>query len=254
MATDVPLEVWDHVFKNLRDNPPALLACTLVCRAWLPIARRRAFHSIHLSGRSHPRRFVQLLYMNPDISCHIRRLTIRFHDHSYDEQISQILLRMVYLQNLSFTSTITLSHLQSRFPYRSICTGGAFATIKNLHLEHLSFAGMDLPRILHSCVWLSTLHLEAITWNYLYPDDTQHLKLAFPVIHKSTITDLCLIRCTPNVARLLVSGLFQLELSVLKLRWEDQAKPHVSEIARLACTSLQHFTLSMQGMIRMRFP
>lgn len=52
---EVPLEMWDNIIDHLWDDLPALAACTLVCHAWRPSARRHLFHTVFLEGDGHAR-------------------------------------------------------------------------------------------------------------------------------------------------------------------------------------------------------
>ncbi|KAH9926783.1 uncharacterized protein B0H18DRAFT_1005544 [Fomitopsis serialis] len=43
-----PEELWDHVIDHLWDDSPALWACSLTCREWVPETRHHLFTKVHL--------------------------------------------------------------------------------------------------------------------------------------------------------------------------------------------------------------
>jgi len=43
---ELPSEVWDYILDHLWDNPTALCACSLACRAWIPTTRLHLFRTI----------------------------------------------------------------------------------------------------------------------------------------------------------------------------------------------------------------
>src|ERR1700722_12200653 len=47
----LPNEIQDHILDFLHDSKPALKACALVCRAWVPTSRYHLFSKIQVPGR-----------------------------------------------------------------------------------------------------------------------------------------------------------------------------------------------------------
>ncbi|OCH94356.1 hypothetical protein OBBRIDRAFT_722879 [Obba rivulosa] len=73
----MPSEIRDLIVENVYPDVPAVKACSLTCRAWLPNARRTLFHSISLDPKSHGHAFRRLLASSPHVTPYIRELEIR---------------------------------------------------------------------------------------------------------------------------------------------------------------------------------
>lgn len=71
-----PPELFDETLDHLWDDPKALSACSLTCRAWVPTTRLHLFRTVRLDSESSCTEFSALLQSTPAIARCVRKLTI----------------------------------------------------------------------------------------------------------------------------------------------------------------------------------
>jgi len=70
----IPNEIQDRILDFLHDSKPALRACALVCKTWLPTSRYHLFHVILVTSRTVD--YLMDIFENPN--CTIRSCTELF--------------------------------------------------------------------------------------------------------------------------------------------------------------------------------
>src|SRR5271170_4062894 len=99
----LPNEIQDRILDFLHDAKPALKACALVCRAWVPTSRYHLFSDIRLyRGKADA---FEELFKNPD--CTIRHLTTCESD-------SPTIRKLVHVLRHLTPSTLYLVHRDKR--------------------------------------------------------------------------------------------------------------------------------------------
>ena len=69
----LPPELFDETLDHLWDDPKALQACSLTCRAWVPTARLHLFRTVRLSSPSTCADFASIAHpLRPFEPCRLR--------------------------------------------------------------------------------------------------------------------------------------------------------------------------------------
>ena len=157
----IPVELIDAVFEHLKDDKPALIACCLVCKAWVHSSRRLLFDSLILRYRNSgfPPRPTTTGTWPLAISPYIRRLFLV--EELPPIAWNDLLPRIRTLQNLRSFTVTSLPHEILHHP--SLIT--SFDTITRLHLSVGRFASFaHLAQIVCIFRHLDTLILSHAQW------------------------------------------------------------------------------------------
>ncbi|CCM00077.1 uncharacterized protein FIBRA_02104 [Fibroporia radiculosa] len=160
----VPPELWDDIIDCLWNDRPALLACTLTCRAWLPRARFHAFHSISVVDLSSFKRLHRLLDASPHLASYVRRLSIvggwtqglPTSTTRVDKKWPALLSRLPLVEDLTLCrwNAAKMKHGALRALYKSL------EAIRTLRLVDVQFqrGTEDVPWLVLACPRLTALH------------------------------------------------------------------------------------------------
>lgn len=77
MFQKLPIELLKLILSSLSSDLAVIKACTLVCRSWLPDARRALFHSIRVDGYSDYDQILATLRTSPEIMAFVKHLDIK---------------------------------------------------------------------------------------------------------------------------------------------------------------------------------
>ncbi|KAF9034348.1 hypothetical protein BJ165DRAFT_1409996 [Panaeolus papilionaceus] len=96
-----PIEIFGHILDDLAidsdvtDSISALQACSLACKAFVPLSRRHLFRDINIGFYPHQEisvsrsRLIEILERYPAISSYIRGVTYTFHSTKEPEELKQ---------------------------------------------------------------------------------------------------------------------------------------------------------------------
>lgn len=78
----LPIELVELILSHLSNDRATLKSCTLVCRAWIPDARRTLFHTIKIDEHTDYRQVLDILKRSPGIRSCIKNLNLKiFNDY-----------------------------------------------------------------------------------------------------------------------------------------------------------------------------
>ncbi|KAJ7669984.1 hypothetical protein DFH06DRAFT_1468702 [Mycena polygramma] len=155
MSPRMPPELTERIIDCLSNSQPDLLACSLVCRQWLPSSIRHLFESVTVQPTL---QFLTLLQAPSDpVRYHTQTLDFRVWPPRTDTITSQILDRFSHASRLK---TIILGPSPpSALHFR------ALSRVSTLCLRHSCFSSCaDFTCFLFSFPALRELELKAITW------------------------------------------------------------------------------------------
>ncbi|OCH88389.1 hypothetical protein OBBRIDRAFT_795284 [Obba rivulosa] len=77
-GTTLPIETWEHILDFVADpiDRQSILACALVCQAWLPRSRHYLFGTVHLRTAWQLLRLGQTLHGSAHLSCLVNHLVL----------------------------------------------------------------------------------------------------------------------------------------------------------------------------------
>lgn len=78
----LPPELTDTIIGFLHNDKPAVAACGLVCRAWVPASRYQLFRAIHLYAYTQCIKFLNLLRVSPHIGCYVREVLLALSNNA----------------------------------------------------------------------------------------------------------------------------------------------------------------------------
>ncbi|KAH9941343.1 hypothetical protein B0H21DRAFT_753234 [Amylocystis lapponica] len=265
----VPPELCDRTIDYLWDDPRALRACSLTCRAWLPSTRLHLFHSISLNGPNDCARLIAVLDVSAKASAglefYIRELTLsgRFDRHwnvwsnpkAMDIPLSQLLVRLDRVECLKITAT---RHVQNSGPdaadtadpyremLRCLCQGPFARSIRSLHLTHIAFPdSADIECLLASYPRLTHLKLSHVYANRCSPS----LQKPAHHVRKAALEDLVFVNTDSPLT--MADWLFETSFGRLRtLDWQGRVtkdgQPVLKDLLRAAGPSLEHARLYLR--------
>lgn len=179
----LPPELVDEALVHLWDDPKALKACSLTCRAWVPTTRLHLFRTVLLSSLSCTARFTALLEQNPGIAHCVRKLSItaqyaRPDDNAGAANADRAIEDDAWvnacsglLRTLGGTGRVhTLALSRMRWSTLEPGTRAAFAqlfrSVHTLFLFEVRFAASgDVLSFLDAVPQLDELYFHAVSWD-----------------------------------------------------------------------------------------
>src|ERR1700722_11607390 len=153
----IPNEIQDRILDFLHDSKPALKACALVCKAWLPTSRYHLTPVIKLNP--HTLDYIIKIFKNPN--CTIRSCTELFVDNWYIPERADITEALQYLSTHlkpsslrlrisgithEMQSALTLFQSVERLVLISMKEGHkVFLLFPNLHQRHIKHCILKPP-------------------------------------------------------------------------------------------------------------
>lgn len=148
----IPLETIEHSIGFLRGDIPSLAACSLTCRALLPISRVQLWHEVVLpvqSDGSHSSRtetFIGVLNRNPAIAPYVRSLVLHPRE---SPGIANVFFNRTALATLSARlpalRSLRLRRLAMESLYEVVTLIRDLPNLEALDLDTVSLAGTGLP-------------------------------------------------------------------------------------------------------------
>jgi hypothetical protein len=160
---NLPPELLDTVMDNLQSDTTSLIACSLVCKAWLPSARRHIFATMQLS---HPERhFCQFLKScsRSAIIPFIRHLDI-VGKYMYTQNLNECLPQLVEFTEVN---SLTLSYIRWYIldAQTKVAFFSNFATIVRLSLSQIDFKSFwEFAQFVCAFPCMETLVVESALW------------------------------------------------------------------------------------------
>ena len=105
---DFPTDILACVIDELRDDRRTLLACSLVSKSWLHLARRTFFHTVTLNSENRAKRLYQLLTNNPRLAQYVQVLVVSATNHAMQKKKTNDLQAWI---------TTFLPHFASKLPH-----------------------------------------------------------------------------------------------------------------------------------------
>ncbi len=175
--TILPPELFDETLDHLWDDPKALQACSLTCRAWVPTARLHLFRTVRLCSPSTCLDFASILDSSPSVAWCVRKLTISAtysgvddnHNAVEDDKwvnSTQSIAR--HLSAYARVNTLALSRLRwsTLEPATRAAFKGVFSSVKTLVLFEVRFhASRDVLEFLDAFPELEELYFHAVSWD-----------------------------------------------------------------------------------------
>lgn len=180
----LPPELFDETLDHLWDDPIALQACSLTCRAWVPTTRLHLFRTVRLTSEANCTQFSALLKSSPVVARCVRKLTIDaqysgvgadsrgMEDDRWVNASAEIARTLgVYCR----VNTLALSRL--RWSSLEQATRDAFEEVfkgvKTLLLFEIRFhASGDVLQFLDAFPNLEELYFHAVSWEHESPAPT----------------------------------------------------------------------------------
>ncbi|KAF8512385.1 hypothetical protein JB92DRAFT_3117142 [Gautieria morchelliformis] len=112
-ASRLPQELIDDVTDNLHEDCDALLACSLVCRSWLPSSQRHIFRRVtFVLNEDRCDKLAQALLNSPHLSNYTRELQVRVRAVFWQAREAVQSLPAAVIRKLSKLRSIHLSELE----------------------------------------------------------------------------------------------------------------------------------------------
>ncbi|KAJ7755353.1 hypothetical protein DFH07DRAFT_743260 [Mycena maculata] len=169
-------ELYDHVLDEFHASKSMLSACSLVCKAWLPMSRNHLFFSVNLRPN-----FVRFLRESPHaiatVTPYIRNVGLGggWMREQRDE-FNDIILFMITLEHVRKIHMETFSWTYLASPATTALLGGhgkVFQTLTVLDLKFIQFPSFAVLRTLASQFHgLRELIFDNVTWDAV-EDDSQ---------------------------------------------------------------------------------
>src|ERR1700722_12374878 len=149
-------EIQDRILDFLHDSKPTLMACALVCRAWVPTSRYHLFHDIqlHVDGSDTTAK----LFKNPNctiLSCvHLEILG------NFTAPMMDITELLQCLPTRLTPTSLRLGYWPSTLDRRTLETLSLFSSIQRLSLDNMTFRDLHcLDDMLSSFPYVCDLYL-----------------------------------------------------------------------------------------------
>ena len=182
----LPIELWELVIDNLNDDEKlafqnsALLACSLTCKAFLPVTRRVLFYHVHLTCREVAESFLDIICSLPSSTSPCRYVRKLFMSDLEDgpgwiSKASTVLVeRLPYVTTLGFDTLIW--DLLDDVCRRAILSG--FLKVRNLDMVYSIFGTSEqMNQFISSFPSLINLYCSSTRWRR---DDDGPLHDALP--------------------------------------------------------------------------
>lgn len=178
MPAVLPPELYDESIDHLWDDPAALKACSLTCRAWVPSSRLHLFRTIRLQNAAHADSFQALLANAPVVARCVRRLTISADYKGVDqlgravEDDAWVSSVVSFVPKLQRVTTLGLSRLRwhALEPETQAALMELFKTVRTLFLFEVRFkASKDVLDFLCAFPVLDELYFHGVSWEVESP-------------------------------------------------------------------------------------
>ncbi len=153
MLPPIPVETIEHAISFLRGDIPSLAACSLTCRALLPISRVQLWHEVVLpvqSDGSHSSRtetFIGVLNRNPAIAPYVRSLVLHPRESLGNRAVPFNRAALNTLSpRLPALCSLRLRCLSMQCLYEVVTLIRDLPTLEALYLENVNLAGTDWAR------------------------------------------------------------------------------------------------------------
>ena len=159
---ELPLEIHYKVVECLENDVGALKVCSMLNKAWLPIARSFMFREVTLASWEISLRFCELIRGNPDIAILVRTMKIGPRGMIYGQKGEVSRLHAFVPVDLSRKLHNTLElcidgfHVWSTDEYVTLKT---MSSVRELSLKNCSFTPEELHNIINSFPHLHTLKM-----------------------------------------------------------------------------------------------
>lgn len=86
----LPIELLRVILSNISADLVSIQSCALVCRAWLPDARRLLFRNIKVHKYSDVNNISSILQTSPEIGCCVKQLDLKiYNDYNWVRQMDK---------------------------------------------------------------------------------------------------------------------------------------------------------------------
>ncbi|KZT02320.1 uncharacterized protein LAESUDRAFT_685559 [Laetiporus sulphureus 93-53] len=178
MPAVLPLELYDEAIDHLWDDPKALAACSLTCRAWVPTSRLHLFRTVRVQNAKHCAGFAAVLAAAPVIARYVHRLTISAEYDGFDqsgqaveddEWVNDV---VKWVDKLECVRTVGLSRLRwgALMPETQDTLMRLFKNVRMLFLFEVRFdASRDVLDFLSAFPVLDELYFHGVSWAHESP-------------------------------------------------------------------------------------
>lgn len=266
----LPRELVDETLDHLWDDPKALTACALTCRAWVPTTRVHLFRTVLLSSLSSTIRFSTLLKDTPSIARCVRKLSITTQyfptgDDEADEGrpveddrwvnacagIAQTLGEHGRVHTLAL-SRMRWSVLE---PQTRAAFAGLFRAVRTLFLFEVRFdSSGDVLAFLDAFPNLSELYFHAVSWDHessplLPASPTAALGSMHEQMDKAEKMNLSYLFLDPRssptlVTEWILSHPSEQRLRTIQLCWRElESTKALGDLLQVSGSSLEHLQI-----------
>lgn len=162
-------EITDQVIDHLHDDKPALSACALVHRSWLPAARLHIFEKIELvddRDMDEIDAVVDMLSRSPGVALSVQSLTIARRmilPKSFSVRALKCLVYLISLHELTLEDNFCFAWSEEEISGFFNCLSARSDTIRSLSLRHVMLCDLiDVAYILEYVPLLRNLCLSHV--------------------------------------------------------------------------------------------
>ena len=230
-------ELYDYIIDFLHDDKPTIIACSLVCRSWLPRCRSHLFRDLVLSGesispttrpcfatRTSSQQVFTFFRSSPDLPFYIKRLVIH-ETHipklptcrpvTEDILFPPLLQRLTSLRSLEFDYSTDIRLTWSSMTAKDVTQAlYHLRQLTSLTLRNLCFQKYaDLANLLMACGGLEVVRLDSVSFREFSKQVYKNPKK----IQKTRLRELLLRSCQGDaILSMLMSAIWPNELFDLK--------------------------------------
>ncbi|KZT08003.1 uncharacterized protein LAESUDRAFT_811819 [Laetiporus sulphureus 93-53] len=175
----LPIETCEEILSYLQGDFKTLAACSLACRAWLPVTRSYVFGEVLLQRDEECEHFRVILDESPTVGLHVRILSVKdANDHAGNiaQQESSWVWLLLRLNNLEVLNVVE-SDLDLSGPIQDVInTRHPVLPIKRFRMARVAFRNNELQILLSSCPLLTHLAMHhSSPWNEIEFSDVAPL-------------------------------------------------------------------------------
>lgn len=252
----LPPELVDEAIDHLWDDPKALQACSLTCRAWVPSTRLHLFRTARVRKAEDCVSLSALLDSSPIIARCVRKLTIDAEYHGSDEENHNrkedgawVNSAVGLVEKLGRVNTLALSRMRwdALLPETKRAFQGLFKVVRTLLIFEVRFgASADVLAFLSGFPELHELYFHGVSWERESPAPSPDALLRAGDEERMNLSYLFLDpRSSPTlVAEWLLSHPSEKGLRNIQLCWREleNTKP-LGDLLQASGSALEHLQI-----------
>ena len=197
----IPVELIERIIRNLSDDPPSLLACSLVAKGWHARSRVFIFRQVDLKSMPQIKRLVQSLDADKALESLIDTVVLWIVPDPVGRsaQRPSILTVLDAIPTLLLRRLPNLEHLD--FRHYGVDRDYGFEGKKHVPLHHSFLLRPSLVRNLRKCVPIRRLSMGAVTFK-TYADFFNLVVNAFPALERLVCSYIRVLQVTEASSRI----------------------------------------------------